>query len=244
MPKRAVGKGQSGPADHIFIKTGAGCALREDIHYMKALYLSAVLQDSDQPVWRHFLVPIDITFVQLSQVMQTLFGYHHNKDWEFLETDHKMRITADPMLYAQARYLNSPEGNQWLESRAKEGHEVDTSVEIVWADLPVAPLAEHDTTLYYHYDFEDDWLYELHVLDQLDDIADTDLVVRDGLGTAPFEDCGGKDGYYAMLDALMDPKHPEHQAVRTWSQDQGYVFYDRDDVNAKLKSMRNSWHNS
>ena len=210
---------------------------------MKALYLSAVLKDSVQPVWRHFLVPVDITFEKLNDVMQTLFGYRHGKTWEFLEKEHKMRITADPRLYAQAKYLKSHEGQHWLEEQAEEGHEVDDSVEIVWADLPVVPLAEHHPTFYYLYDFEDEWLYELHVLDVLDSV-DSDLVLREGLGTAPFEDCGGFDGYYAMLEALTDTHHPEHESVRRWSQVQGYVFYDPDDVNASLKVLEKSWTNS
>ena len=32
-----------------------------------------------------------------------------------------------------------------------------------------------------------------------------------------YEDCGGSHGYYNVLKTLSDPKHPDHEAMRTWA---------------------------
>jgi len=37
-----------------------------------------------------------------------------------------------------------------------------------------------------------------------------------GARACPPEDCGGPPGYAALLQALRDPKHPEHVSYREW----------------------------
>lgn len=37
-----------------------------------------------------------------------------------------------------------------------------------------------------------------------------------GKGAAPIEDCGGIWGYYNMVEALNNKKHPEHKDFRDW----------------------------
>lgn len=37
-----------------------------------------------------------------------------------------------------------------------------------------------------------------------------------GENPAPPEDCGGIPGFYAQLEALADPKHPDHKEIKEW----------------------------
>ena len=37
-----------------------------------------------------------------------------------------------------------------------------------------------------------------------------------GARAAPPEDCGGVPGFYAALEALADPRHPDHEEVAEW----------------------------
>ncbi len=37
-----------------------------------------------------------------------------------------------------------------------------------------------------------------------------------GAGACPPEDCGGIWGYADLLEALKDPRHPEHKNTREW----------------------------
>lgn len=38
----------------------------------------------------------------------------------------------------------------------------------------------------------------------------------DGAGRCPPEDCGGIGGFYALLEAMNDPQHPDHDDLRDW----------------------------
>ena len=201
---------------------------------MKALYFSATLRDSEAPVWRRFCVPIDYTFTQLHDVMQILFGYSGREAYEFVEPEHKMRITVDTDLYERYRFLHSDEGKHYLEEKEAEGFEIDTSVEVVWAeDLPLDPFTLKHRKLQYIYDISDEWTYDVELLDIIED-GEPYPQVREGLGNAPFEACGGFDGYYELMEALTTPEHPDNEVIRVWMEEMGYQIYDQEEVNDAL----------
>lgn len=64
----------------------------------------------------------------------------------------------------------------------------------------------------YAYDFGDGWEHEVEVVGPGGEAPDC----VDGEGTCPPEDCGGPYGYAQLLEALADPRHPEHEAMRNW----------------------------
>ena len=203
---------------------------------MKSLYFSATLRDSVAPVWRRFCVPMNYTFTQLHDVLQLMFGYSGREQYEFVVEDPKMRITEDADLYESYLFLKSDAGKAYLAEKAEEGFTVDTSVEVVWAqDLPLDPMTLKHRKFQYIYDFSDDWTYDIELVDILED-GPALPVVREGLGSAPFEACGGFDGYYELVDVLTTPDHPENEAIRLWADEMGYRFYDHDDVNDALQA--------
>jgi Plasmid pRiA4b ORF-3-like protein len=57
--------------------------------------------------------------------------------------------------------------------------------------------------------------------------------------TAPPEDCGGIFGYYDLLKAISNPKHPEHQQLLEWL---GRPFdpnhFDLQETNAMLRDLK------
>ena len=201
---------------------------------MKALYFSATLRDSEAPVWRRFCVPMNYNFTQLHDVLQIIFGYSGKEAYEFVVTDPKMRITVDTDLYESYRFLHSEEGKQYLAEKEEEGFTVDTSVEVVWAeDLPLDPLTLKHRQFQYIYDISDEWTYDLELVDIVEDAAEYPQV-REGLGNAPFEACGGFEGYYELMDALTTPEHPENEVIRVWLEEMGYQMYDQEEVNDAL----------
>ena len=68
------------------------------------------------------------------------------------------------------------------------------------------------TRFVYAYDLGDDWQHDVEVLGAGGDRPGC----AGGEGACPPEDCGGADGYADLLDALADPGHGEHEAMRTW----------------------------
>jgi len=56
----------------------------------------------------------------------------------------------------------------------------------------------------------------------------------DGAGRCPPEDCGGIPGFYALLEALADPDHPDHDDLMDWH---GGAF-DAENMDAKQINKR------
>ncbi len=91
-------------------------------------------------------------------------------------------------------------------------------------DLPAnkTTLAEliEDTgtrTIRYIYDFGDSWEHKLEIGNIIDPVPG-DLYPRltDISGRCPPEDVGGFPGYEQFLEAMADPKHPEHAHLKDW----------------------------
>lgn len=202
---------------------------------MKALFFSATLRGAEAPVWRRFCVPMDYDFAKLHEVLQILFGYSGREGYEFVFDDPKLRITVDTDLYERYRFLKSDAGKHYLADKEKEGYAVDMSVEVAWAeDLPLDPLTLKHRQFRYIYDFSDDWTYDIELIDILEDVPPVPAL-REGLGNAPFEACGGFTGYYELVDILTTPSHPDNAAIHAWVEEMGYQFYDPEEVNKALR---------
>jgi hypothetical protein len=86
------------------------------------------------------------------------------------------------------------------------------------AKLPLQELLRpRKTELLYTYDFGDCWEHHL-ILTQPRPAEKGVAYPRylAGEGAAPPEDCGGVPGFYAQLDILADPRHPDHEEIREW----------------------------
>lgn len=69
----------------------------------------------------------------------------------------------------------------------------------------------------YLYDFGDGWQHRLEII-KIADETPGDLYPRltHIAGACPPEDVGGPPGYEMFLEAMADPKHPEHLALKGW----------------------------
>jgi hypothetical protein len=92
----------------------------------------------------------------------------------------------------------------------------------------------------YEYDFGDSWEHELlveKILPRQD--GQTYPVCLAGKRACPPEDCGGVWGYADFLEAIGNPKHPEHRAMREWGgEDFDPEAFDLERVNDRLKRLR------
>jgi hypothetical protein len=69
----------------------------------------------------------------------------------------------------------------------------------------------------YIYDFGDNWEHQIQI-GKVTDAKLGDLYPRltEISGQCPLEDVGGFPGYEAFLEAMADPKHPEHAHLKEW----------------------------
>jgi hypothetical protein len=104
------------------------------------------------------------------------------------------------------------------------------------ADL--APAAKKK--FIYEYDFGDGWQHDVTVEKILPpDAAFKHLTCLAGANACPPDDCGGIPGYYNLLEALVDPKHPEHADLKEWiGGEWDAARFDLDAANAMLKRLK------
>ena len=115
-------------------------------------------------------------------------------------------------------------------------------------DLPEQVLDEEGVTLrealgarkkfIYLYDWGDDWrhMVKLEKMVNLDEPLTTARCI-DGANACPPEDVGGAPGYEEFLEAIGDPKHPDHRDLKKWI---GGKFdpaaFNIEEVNARLNA--------
>lgn len=157
--------------------------------------LRVTLLDVEPPVWRELVVPIDFTFAQLHRVLQAAMGWEDCHLHEFdLDGLCVGMPSPDDKLFPRDRPLLD-------ERKARLGEMLDGR-----------------RKFRYWYDFGDDWWHEIAVGKAAEgDDAGPRLLA--GEGACPPEDCGGPYGYAELLQALADPKHPEHRELREWAGD-------------------------
>ena len=153
------------------------------------------LMGSDPLIWREVEVPTSITLKVLHDVIQIVMEWFDHHLWEFSIAGRRYGLPMD---------------EDWgTEPRIE-------AIKIRLRDV----LKQRKTTIDYLYDFGDSWELRLTVIDIRAGEADGSyprLVA--GERNAPPEDCGGIPGFYELLDALADPRHPEHAEAKEWLDD-------------------------
>lgn len=153
--------------------------------------LHIALADTEPPIWRRVEVPVDASLKMLHDVIQGAMGWLDYHLWEFKAEDRRYGV-LDP---------------EWKDDR-----------------LFAAKTTRLKTLLnrgvrrfLYTYDMGDSWEHIVTV-EVIEDGQPATIYPRyvDGERRAPPEDCGGTPGFEAFLDAIGNPKHPEHKDATEW----------------------------
>ena len=181
--------------------------------------LKITLIESSPPVWRQVLVPGDYVMEDLHEVIQFVMGWEdfHMHQFVFRAKGRLTFVRSDEDDYDEM----GPPG----------------SVVLNGLDHTLAELApQRHLKFVYEYDFGDSWEHEILVEDILpaDPAAPAPRCLA-GANACPPEDCGGVWGYKSILEALADPKHPEHEEATEWfEEDFDPTHFDLDKVNQEL----------
>ena len=152
------------------------------------------LLDTDPLIWRQVEVPTAITLKGLHEVIQAAMGWFNQHLWEFRIG---RQVYGEPM-------------------RGETGGGADRTLGAAKVQLGEV-LKSRKTVIDYTYDMGDSWEHRLTVTD----VRSADPAVAypryiAGERPAPPEDCGGIPGFYAALEALADPDHPDHDEIEDW----------------------------
>jgi hypothetical protein len=178
--------------------------------------IKVTLRDSKPPIWRRIQVPSDINLGKLHRILQVVMGWTDSHLHQFIVGE---------------TYYGEPDPDY----RAM-GMEMRDEKRVKLNQL----VRGEKSRLRYEYDFGDSWEHELLV----EKILPPEPGVRyplclKGKGACPPEDVGGVWGYDSFLEAIADPKHPEHDDMLEWV---GGEFdpeaFDLDEVNEALRYVR------
>lgn len=177
--------------------------------------IKVTLRDSHPPIWRGIQVRSDITLARLHRILQCVMG------WE----DAHLHL----FVIRGQRYGLPDEGD--ISSRQTQDERNYKLGEVV-ANVP--------GRFAYEYDFGDNWQHILEI-ERLFAIEEGIHYPRclAGARACPPEDVGGIPGYKEFLEAIKDPKHPEHEDYLGWI---GNNFdpeaFDIDVINRRLRALQ------
>ena len=178
--------------------------------------IKVTLEGSQPPIWRRVQVASDTTLANFHMVLQRVMGWTNS---------HMHQFIVGRTFYGRPDPAFADMGSETLgEKRYKV------------ADL--APVAKKK--FIYEYDFGDGWQHEVVVEKVLPpDPAFKHTTCLAGANACPPDDCGGIPGYYNLLEALADPKHPEHADLKEWiGGEWDAARFDLDAANAMLKRLK------
>ena len=153
--------------------------------------LKITLLHLSPPVWRRIAVPSDMPLGALHYVLQLAMGWtdSHWPDFRVGRTTY-----GDPEMLQELG-----DADEWEASLAD-----------------VAPRTGN--RLRYTYDFGDNWEHDILIEQVGPPVPELAYpVCLAGERACPPDDCGGVWGYAELLEALADPKHPEHEWLLEWA---------------------------
>lgn len=178
--------------------------------------LKVTLNHFKPAIWRRVQVSGDLTLDTLHVIIQTVMGWDGGHLHQFI-------LGKRPNLI----YLGSP-----FEGDDEMGDEAEVTIKEV---LPVAK-----SKMIYEYDFGDGWEHEI-LAEKIVHAEPKVYYPRclAGERACPPDDVGGVWGYADFLDAIKNPKHPEHEERLDWiGGDFDPEEFDLEDVNKELKNLK------
>lgn len=155
----------------------------------KTLKLRVQMQDvTKPPMWRELKVPANFTFYQLHKAIQAVCGFEDAHLWQF---QHR---AYDPDLQIGIPLDRSNSFGMGLEEWTHDARKTGIT----------AFLAEKGQKLVYVYDFGDDWIFNISVIDCVPREGEVAECIRWKSDIQPMEDSGGVWSYLNIRSAWDD----------------------------------------
>lgn len=199
----------------------------------QAAQLKVTLDLEKHKVWRRIIVPANISFSNLHEVLQEVFGW---KDYHL----HEFYVYGNEKVFDNDQYINHSgyhKGGYKPCINLVSNEEAGAYPNDVPMKLEAGiKLCEYiPSKIKYNYDFGDNWQHYIEIERVIDDYDKNYSICLEGEGNTPPEDVGGESGYEEFLELTADENHPEHQQTVTWGRSQGFKEFDIEMVNKMLK---------
>lgn len=187
----------------------------------KSVVLKITLNLLNHKVWRRVIVPMNISFKELHDIIQIAFSWSNYHLHEFVVFEGIKPIVK---LCCDEAAFEYPE---------------DLPM-ILDFDVKLSEYIPKCSGIEYRYDFGDGWEHYIEAEKIIEEFGWNYPVCICGEGNTPPEDVGGDYGYDNFLSIISDPNNPDHDAMVNWGKMQRYGDFDVEFVNRRLKSALNS----
>ncbi len=175
--------------------------------------MKVTLKGSKPPIWRRFEVSDQLTLFKLHKVLQVVMGWTDSHLHHFI---------------IGKTYYGEPD--------PLFGSDTVNEKRVKLAQLPL----KEKSKIFYEYDFGDGWEHEI-LIEKIGPATEgkNAPVCLNGKRACPPEDIGGIWGYADFLEAVHDPKHPDHEGMLEWVGDRfDPEAFDLEEINRYLEKIR------
>lgn len=173
-------------------------------------------------VWRQIAVPSTLTFNQLHEIIQIVFGWSDYHLYEFTDR-------PDMLQEGSCRISISCADDA-------DYHDVKTTDS---RKTKIRKILSKSDDLKYIYDFGDYWEFEIHIIDRIRETIVAPLC-QDGGGATPPEDCGGTCGYEQMLKSLST-NDEDAESYREWIGLNPHESWNPEEFTHQTRKIINLW---
>ncbi|MFB9055353.1 plasmid pRiA4b ORF-3 family protein [Mariniflexile ostreae] len=162
---------------------------------------------SKPPIWRKVKVNENLTFLDMHLITQGVFNWQNTHLFQFSPNGWGSTPRLQQKLEGEEGWDEVPfsKSNTWPYNERYDANKIKLK----------EYFKQLKQKIVYIYDFGDDWKHSIELVEITDETIIVPLCLG-GKGTAPIEDCGGIWGYYNMVEALNDKKHPDNKDFREW----------------------------
>lgn len=180
---------------------------------MKGYQLKITLKGTSPPVWRRIWIPADMTFRNLHEAIQYLFGWMDYHLYDFEIAREHVKILCDD----------------------GEAFEFERDTVFKDMDTPLHTYLKEKMKLVYTYDYGDNWEHVILVEKQSEEAQSQIKLLKwkqDNLA----EDAGNVDGYQEIVAKAADETNEEHEKMKNWLEMQ-HIPFDEEMVREDLASI-------
>lgn len=203
---------------------------------MKAYKIKIELTGSKPLIWRRVLVPEEITFERLHDVIQFAMGWGNDHLYDFNLKEEKLRITSDEEVvkefeyYSKIKLTEKNDPNGYIRKRLEIKPKLSSKVKI-------DKYLIKEKNIEYVYDFGDYWKHNITLEEIIEDYEYAYPMCIEGEGACPPEDVGGIYGYAEFLEIIKDEAHPQHEELKQWAEEVGYEEFNMDETNYSMADL-------
>lgn len=188
--------------------------------------IKVTLKEIRPPIWRRIELPLELTFGDLSNILQAAFGWTNSHLHEFeIGRRHQLGQRRIGLPEMEEEFFAPPDDAALAELFPGVALEqarllVDPPLEDEQLVTLGQALDSQTKRLTYTYDFGDNWRHDVAIEAVLPAEPQTAYPrVVAGRRAAPPEDCGGVSGYEELCEVLSDPTCEEYVELRQWCPD-------------------------